>query len=1134
VYKRQTAGKDTENGKRVFFNDKEVIINSAIYGYEIIMNMLVSLLKETGHQPIDTLLVFEGKSSKSKRTALDSSYKGGGQVSKPPEAYLEFQALSDKMRKVWKDVGATCLTQDFAEGDDTLAWLAREWPGRLTVATYDNDLSALNSEPGETNAYGGTCQVWVGGNIGLNKYGAFDYRRIRIYKALVGDPSDKIKGVAGFGPAAFDSLVTEAGWDGIDELEEMLEAGDLGPLEALAEENTTLSKLAKKIVASADSALKAWRVVKLYPEWVNTFKHPIQIVAGKVTSKPDERDERLEDWYGQDFLVTASQYQDALETLADEIPRSPFVAFDIETSTPEESDEWLAAQGDPDGVDVIASTLTGFSLTFGRNMQYTLYVSVDHALTNNVSMKQAREMLELVFSFGKSNVIHNTYFEIPVLYGAQDEDGTLWRDLWADNGFKGCIPNALDTRLEASYTDENLRMGLKLRSKMHLGYEQSSYDSTTSLSGVKDSLPAGGRLVKEWDEVTVSEGGCETKVTKQTRRYKMRELPASHVTAYALDDTICTAALHVYFHLVMNLEHSWQAYLDSEIEVAYLNALSFYQGMEVSIQKSKELEKIDDVTYSKSWDTVRDYLLKNKWEGTQPPTYTQAITVKEIKQAYAIVTKQLDAIGDDGEQEDGEEPSPLVQDPVLKTKVRTPSKLVALLQAEGHAVFATMLYRCIHYADAEDFTNYVRSHFTGEPVWKFGNKNMSHLLYTVMGCPVKIRAKATDLMRSKGIYEGKPKADAVAISYALVDMRADAEICSVLRALRLMQMVQTRRSNLYTKWPNFVHWRTGRIHASHMQASTVTRRDSESKPNRQQIGKAEKIEGEPQRYREVMVPHKPRAVIVSVDLSGQELRHICNYSHDPAMKMCFIGDHKRDMHLMTGVSILQLREPKFGWTYEMAESIMQDPEHSLYKKVKKARSSGKTTNFAGAYGAMAKTLSIAMMSSEEDAQLSIDAQEAAFSEAAKWKIKAAKQAEKDGFVVDPVGGRRHLREAMLGDKWEKQRAARQATNYLVQGVSAHQTKRAACQMWRDELFFKYDAQYIQSTHDEHVASVSFEDAVEFIKEFHACMVRPFPGMWVPIESDISIGWNYGELHELGKVASKEIIEEGLTQLQKLS
>jgi hypothetical protein len=552
--------------------------------------------------------------------------------------------------------------------------------------------------------------------------------------------------------------------------------------------------------------------------------------------------------------------------------------------------------------------------------------------------------------------------------------------------------------------------------------------------------------------------------------------------------------------------------------------------MRISVEKSRELETLDDTTYTTAWATVRNYLLKCKWDGTQPPTYTAEITAKEIKGAYAVVTGQT-PVGDDEEESEEEEVTAEVVDPILKTKVRTPSKLVALIAAAGHRVFASKLERCLD-GDGVGFTAYVRSFFKGEPAWKFGNKNMSHLLYTVMQCPVKVRGKATDIMRSKGQYEGTPKADSAAIAYALVDMVENREVCEVLKALRLMQMVRTRRSLYYSKWPSFSHYKTGRVHASHMQASTVTRRDSESKPNRQQLGKAEKIEGEPQRYREVMIPHKPGAIIVSVDLSGQELRHICNYSHDPAMISCFIGEHKRDMHLLTGVSILKLREPKFGWTYELAEDILKNPEHEHFKKVKKSRITGKTTNFGVAYLAMAKTLSLTMMCTEAEAQLNIDAHEATFGASSKWKQSVIQTAEKEGVVVDPLGGRRHLRHAMQGDKWEQQRASRQAVNYLVQGVSAHQTKRAAGQMWRDGLFTRYDAEYIQSTHDEHVASVSAEDAVEFIKEFHACMVRPFPGMWVPIESDISIGWNYGELIELGKVASSEAIEGGLLELSK--
>jgi DNA polymerase I-like protein with 3'-5' exonuclease and polymerase domains/5'-3' exonuclease len=1107
LWRALLAGVDKGNGIKTFFNEKEVTVNSAEYGYENITKMLVALLNSQGFQPIDTILVFEGKSSKARRVLIDSTYKGGGAASHPPEAYLQFQILRERIGLQWQGLGATQMVQDLAEGDDTLAWLAQEYPGELLIATYDNDLSALNTEEGETNAYGGTCKVWIDGAVSLCKYGAFDFKRVHIYKTLVGDTSDAIPGCIGFGPAAFFKLVDLIGWDGIDELEALLDKNSLDDLHALAEETipskkavpdlTPLAKLCKKIVASEASVINAWKVVKLRPEWVNTMKNPLEIIAGKVALLSPDADERLVQWYGENYLVTAGNYGDALETVETLGKLSPFIAFDIETSTPQESDDWLVGCGDPDGVDTIGSTLTGFSLTFGANMQHTVYVSVDHADTDNITMAQARGMLELVWSLGLDTVVHNTYFELPVLYGAQDEDGTFWSDHWKENGYRGFVPRALDTKLEASYVDENLRNDLKLRAKAHLGYDQVNYKEVTTIDGVQ---------------------------------YKMRELSAEHVTAYASDDTSVTAALHSYFQLALQLEHAWDAYLETEIDVAYLNALSFYGGMEVSIEKSKELEKLDDVTYSESWACVRSYLLKCNWDGTQPPTYTAAITAKEIKQAYAIVTDQLTAFEEDDSEEDEDEKEIQIDDLILKSKVRTPAKLVALIRSEGQEVFASMLERCL-VGDADNFTTYVRSHFKGEPIWKFGNKNMSNLIYRVMGCPIKIRGKVTDKMRARGIYEGTPKADSVAIAYALVDMQGDEEVCEVLKSLRLMQMVRTRRSLYYSKWPAFKHWKTGRVHASHLQASTVTRRDSESKPNRQQIGKSEKIEGEPQRYREVIVPHKPGAVIVSVDLSGQELRHICNFSSDPEMMSCFIGDNKKDMHLLTGTSILKLKEPKAGWTYERAVQALEDTNHIDNKKVKNARRTGKTTNFGVAYLAMAKTLSLTMMCSEQEAQLNIDAHEATFGVSSQWKQSVIASAEKEGYAVDAVGGRRHLREALRGGRWEEQqRATRQAVNFMVQSTSAAQTKRAAGQMWRDKLFDRYDSEYVMSCHAEHVASVSKEDAVEFIKEFHACMVRPFEGMWVPIESDISIGLNYGELVEVGKMADTQAIEKVLLEL----
>ena len=1135
LWRALTAGTDHENGKVVFFNDKEVTVNSAIYGYEIVMTMLVNLLKETGHQPVDTLLVFEGKSSKSKRMLLDSTYKGGsGVASHPTESYIEFQTLSDRLRAVWKEVGATCLTQDFAEGDDTLAYLAREWPGPLTIATYDNDISALNTEPGETNAYGGTCVVWVGGKIGLNKYGAFDFRRIRVYKALVGDSSDKIKGVSGFGPGAFDKLVMAAGWDGMDELEAMLDAGDLGPLEGLAEETegkgkpTVLAKLAKLMLASSDSFIKAWRVVKLYPEWVSTLRNPLAIVAGKVSSEPVSRDERLNEWYGQNFLVTAAEYQDAMETLAAEGPNSPFIAFDIETSTPDESDDWLAAQGDPDGVDAIGSVLTGFSLTFGKNLQYTVYVSVDHASTSNVTMVQAREMLELVWSFGKSAVIQNNFFELPVLYQAQDEDGTLWRDHWKGNGYHGFCPNVLDTKLEGSYVNENIKLGLKARSLLHLGYAQTSYDDTTKLSGAVGSLPKGGRLVAE-SEV---EG-----VAVQTRRYKMRELTAEAVFGYGADDTVCTAALHVYYSLVMHLEHTYQVYLDVEIAASYLHAKSFVDGMTVSIAKSKELEKIDDVTQAQAWATVRACLMQNGWDGTVPPVFTPDLKVAEMKHAYRIVTDQvvgglIDVVeNEDEDAPEAAEVEEVTADPFLKTKVRTNSKLLALLRSEGHEVFAGKLEACFA-GEAEAFTTYVNSYFKGEPIFKSGTHQVGHLMYDVLGLPVQVRGKPTAKMKLRGILQGNRKADSLAIEYALRDAADRPDVVAVLNSLRLMQMVKTRRGLFYSKYPNFVHWKTGKVHSSHNQCGTNTRRASESKPNKQQLPKHAKIEGQAARFREVIVPHAPNAVIVSMDFSAQELRVIADYSKDPNMVACYVGENKKDMHSFIGVGIVKARhKERKDWTYETFMFNLKDVKSPEFKFCKEMRALGKKVGFTTEYGAMAPKLAATLLCTETEAQSYIDAKEDAFPVAKAWKEGVTQEARKYGFVATKLGAVRHLREALVnGDRWEQSKADRQSVNFKIQSSSSEMTKQAEGRMWTTGLFFNFDAVCYGPVHDEVVASCVVEDLPEFLEAMHACMVAPYADMTIPILSEISFGSSFGHQIEVGAVPDRKAIAQALLEL----
>ncbi len=1164
IWRGLLAGKDPE-GKEVLFEDKKVWVNSAGHGYENCVSMMLTALKIADLTPIDAILVFEGMNSKARRRFIASSYKETRE-SRPPEAYEAFHIVREKVEALWKSVGAMACSQDYVEGDDVLGWLAENARWNLMVATFDNDLIVLQSEKDETNAHGARIDVQINEQVGINKYGIFPYKLTTTYKALVGDDSDNIKGCPGFGKGAFNDFLEAYGFDGLQELQDLLEAGSLEPLHEMANEQHNIGKrvekwksthpLIQKIIENEEAVITSYKLAKLHPEWCHTMKDQISFRPGIVLPFPANGDERLRHWHQQKVLVTADNYEDALYRLGTWLNDSPFSCFDIETSSADESDDWLAAQGDPDGVDQMGSTLTGFSITCGRNMHRTLYVSVDHADTNNITMSQARRMVEKMTGpvattvNGLECVVHNSHFELPVLYCAADEDGTLWRDHWKDNGFHGFLPNVLDTKLEASYQNENHKLGLKDRSQRHFGYKQTDYDMVTKLVGPA-LLPGGKHLgymsviiepeVTELrpvpaDDPDYTGEGCTRHVVvkasvleaQEVRRYKMNQLPATHVFDYGCDDTICTAAGHVFYKFILDIEGTYELYKEVEIAAAYQHAKNFVDGIEFSLERCKELERLDDEVYNSRWAVVREYLIGKGWDGVTPPVYTKDIKLAEIKQACEI------AMGD-----------------TLDTMVRTPSKIVKLLQADGELVFSAMLARCIESDEgAAEFTQWVQSHFKGEPIFNMDSpKQMTHLLYEVMALPIQVRNKPTDIMKQKGL-PGNPKTDELALKYAMRD--ATPEIKEVLESIWLCKMVLTRRELYYSKYPYFVHWKTGRIHPSHNQCGTNTRRASESKPNKQQLPKHAKVElalltddylkaAVLPRFRETIVPHRHDAVVVSMDFQSQEQVVIANYSKDENLVACFVGETKKGLHSLTGVGIAMKREPNKGWNYDLFEEIRikadLDKEFAATpaaKAVKIFRALGKKTNFVAEYGAMAPKVAATLMVTEEEAQEFLDAREDMFPGVKAWKLDVIAEVKEYGYVTTMLGARRHLRDALQSDdRFEASKAERQAINFKVQGSSGEMTKLAESRMWMDALFFEFDAVCYGPIHDEVVASVVVDERFpEFIRRMHEAMVADYAGMEIPIESSISFGPSFGEQFEIGSMPSPEAVAEGLAAIEK--
>lgn len=1119
------AGKDGEFGETVAVPDKpgkHAYVNGWQHGYYNALSSVLAALRRFNLAPRDILMVWDAGASTAFRRSVLPTYKAGR--TKLAQEMVQFDLLCTHMEDFLRGMGATSVRCSGWEADDVLAHLAKYLTDaeQLVILTNDNDLSVLQ---------GGNVTTYIGGEENHNKYGPWPVKYVTLYKALVGDSTDNVKGAHGFGEKAFLDFYCNFGDEGCDELIELIQDKRLHELDG------DIFPPFRRILADVDAVYTSWKVVLLYPDMVNTGRRPFEVKVGMTRQLSETTEPGFEQWAGRTTLVHAGVWATELPQIISLLQTSPWIALDIETSAGDESDEWLEAlrrnKGDEDsiGIDVHGHNLTGLSITLGDNGQHTYYFPVDHQEAGgqrNISSKSLAYLLQRIPE-GTPVIIQNVAFELSVLLRE-------WGELYADNGFEGMLPYALDTKLMARWINENTSAGLKKLSKHYLDYEQETYEQVTTMVGFPDALPPGGKVVE------TPEGALEPGQVK--KRYRMNELTAQHVLSYGADDTICTAALFQWFRTAMALEGVWQAFLDVEVGASYLSARAYNQGQRWDIEKLCELEADDAVTLREAQVTLRDYLIKKGWEGTVTPSFDSSLSVADIKLAYSVVT--------------GTE---------LKTQVRTPSKTVPLIAMEGHDDLASAV---AHALDGKPslLNTMVSAHFDGEPQFNPDSPHQKcRLLYEVMGLPIRLRNKPTDKMRAEG-KPGNAKADDLALQYALkYDVANDPELAQALRALQTLLVVNTKFKNYYRPYKNMPHWSDGMVRPQYSQSATITLRHACQMPNQQQMAKHEK-HGEVPRIREVVLPHKRRAVVVSIDFSGQELRVLADESQDENMLACFVGDALKDMHSLTAAGIARRKDPAALWeliygpgsmdavrldgecgelalkygklssewatmTYDTFDAARSDKSHPHHGMAKALRPLGKKTNFTVEYGAQAKKLAETLLIEVPEAQQYIDAKYAAFPRAEEWKREVIALAHEVGYATTKLGARRHLSEALSSrDGYERSKAERQAVNFKIQGSSAEMTKLAMGRAWGARLYDRFDAVFYGPVHDELVSSVSIDDAVEFIREKHRIMTMPYADMKVPIVASISLGRNWGEQIECGDDFDEAAIRAALAKCEE--
>lgn len=1125
-------GKDKEFGREYEVDGKSVWVNGHLHGYEIAMNMINAVWNRFNIVPMNTILVVEGDFAKNVRKNIHPEYNAvrGPTV---PAFQEEFVKARDLVVDQILAAGGRSCCQHYIEADDVIAYLAQKLQGERYVMSRDGDMLALAHIPG--------VFVVRKDEVNQNKYGPFNPKFIPVYKALVGDSSDGYGGAKGFGEKAFLDLIVNWGDEGLAAMEELITGRRLAEL---AEDVPTLKSL-QKVIDDAASVYKCYELARFHVEKVNTLRRPIEWRAGLV--QPSKVfDERVKRFCGGVRLVHAGNYKQAVEWALPLLKSSPYVALDIETATPEESDDWLMARkkltdADADlGVDVHGSFLVGMSLTFGSNMQYTLYFTVRHVETDKIKNVTSEQVADVVASIpeGTPLQVQNFSFEGPVLL---NEWGSDPADVWG-----GQLPLVHDTRLMASYVNENISSGLKQSSKHYLGYDQQTFAEVTEITGRRELLPPGGRVIKV-EHIEAESGDYEV----VTIRYKMNELTAEHVLSYGADDTICTAALYNHYRVIMEVEGTWDVFQQVEILPQYLTNKGYVEGVPFDYERMRELAAEDEEAYQKAWTTVRDFLINKGWEGTVCPTYSE-LTPAAIKEIFQIVT------GDE-----------------LKTAVRTVSKFPALIRKEFDSAGALAIAQYIEDEDLEKLNALVAERFTGEPVLDINSpKKMKSFLYDTVGIPVRIVNKLTqkerenkpDLAKAVShfnklrqgsnsvgplteeeleLLRDKASTDDTAIDSALIldkDLLTE-EQTAVLNAFKTMKRCDTRRKMFYAPYENIRHWKDNLIHAENKQCGAATRRYTTSNPNTSQLPK----KGEGVKFRECYVAHHPDAVVVSIDFSGQELRLMAGQSLDENMMACFVGEKKKDIHSITasGAMVTKWGEARVGElaqaygkrldtpedTYDLFVTLRKSDDDEIAKEADDLRKTGKNVNFAAQFDAMAPKLAEMLIIPLEEAQMFLDAKYAMFPLVETWKEEVRDELYETGYVTTMLGARRHLQAEILNEnKWIAEKAGRQGPNFKIQGSAAEMTKLSMCRLWERKVYQRYDARFYFPVHDELVSSVHRDHAVEFIREKHAAMTEAYATLPVPIVGSISIGRNFGEQIECGDEFDEVAIRAALDKI----
>lgn len=1071
------------------------------------------------------------------RKAIFPGYKekrGNREVSELEKQQIK--KLQSWAKSLLAALGTTQIGVKGVEADDVIAWICQGEEISGVVHTVDADLLELVSEDIVVSLKGE--HYYFG-----DEYKNYPTEITSVMKSMLGDTSDEYGGIHGFGPAKMTKLYEQVGKAGTLKLQSIVDSGDARKLEEFEQ-----TKEIKMLSDNWGTWMTMWKLAKLHPElcWKPRARKLTKPTLHKRVPDAQKTYDLLNAAGASDLWagnyeqrvpavmgVENAQWQEMLPKIQEEMLKTDVIAFDYETTDKTQMESFV--QANPKHVDMLSQVVTGVSFCFGENLQYVIYVPVDHKETDNVPTEEIKKLLIWIRTKGLKLCAHNFYFE-----------GTVSR-----TNYGIIIDDVRDTQIMQRYFDENSPAGLKSMSLQYLNYEQDSYEDTLKAAGVE----------------------------------RMNELTLAQVVKYGADDSLVTAHLYDLLKLMLRLDGQWKHYEKWCIEPTQALQSAYVAGVKIDWDLQKRIHEHDLNTIEVGMKKLRNILSENV---TGEVTDGCESLIKEeskfINRSYA------ERYPEDFETKISEWKSKLrkacvyheYEEHVIHPEFKYTAKQLSNTAVDVGlpAIEKITLTGLAEYFDALGVSQMESTEYSGkqakfiellqeavtqrvdklakeetfmrrrafdalaefclanparEPkIVKTGDElnvgsstQMQQLLYCKIGVPVRLFGDLGIGRLKYGIRQAAPSTDEKAIETALVN---DAEEGTwqreALKTLLSIKSANTRCTLFHNKLPLWKHV-DGRVHPGIRDTGTDTRRPTGSDPNILQIPS----KGWGRVMRSMYIPPHEDWVTVAIDFSGQELRIIACESQDPNMLLAYTPGNEKDIHTMTAVGIavkMAVQEPTLKplTSFEEFSKARKDESHPLHGDAESIRGSkAKGCNFNIAFGGGAGTLAKNIIVPFAEAEMMFEGTLSLYSRIRPWQEETAKFMTRNGFTLTGFGTKRHATDNIFSnDKGAVARVHRQGTNATIQGTAAEMLKMILTRLHKEEWLYSIRMEFFAPIYDEVVSFVHKDDVVEYCNVMQRLMSEANPEHYqVPQVPEFSIGADWGRCHELGREPSAEAI-----------